>query len=479
VDGPVRKHTWLLLAVVLAGLFMNSFDFFAVNVATASLRHDLGSGPPALELIVGGYGLTFALGLVTGGRLGDRYGRRRIFLTGVVLFALASATSGAAPTTGVLIAARLLQGVAASIMLPQVLSVIRVTFSERQRRTALAAYGVTIAVGQVCGQAIGGMILSADALGLSWRPIFFVNIPVAAVTLLLGLRYLPESRSPTGPSLDLVGVGLLTLGTGLLILPIVEGGALGWPPWCWLALAAVPPAGAGFVWWERRIRAVRQPLVDLSLFRSPEFRTGLFVNVTLYATISSFFFVLDLYLQMGRGDSPAIAGFTFVPLAAGNLAASLASSRLVARHGRSTLTAGAALQVAGLLVLLLAASPGTPLLLLLAGVALFGLGQGLLIPPIIGVVLSRVPAADSGAAAGVLVTTQQMAGTVGIAIVSLGFFAATGSGRPGGYVTGFWIACACDVALALGSLALSRLLAPPHRPAAAVRAAADVARADG
>jgi MFS family permease len=184
-----------------------------------------------------------------------------------------------------------------------------------------------------------------------------------------------------------------------------------------------------------------------------------------------------LYLQVGRGDSPAGAGLTFVPLAAGNFVASLASSRLVARYGRTALTAGAGLQAVSLLVLLLAASPQAPLALVLAGLALFGLGQGLLIPPIIGVVLSRIPAADSGAAAGVLVTTQQLSGTVGIAIVSLGFFAAADAGR-GGYITGFSIACACNVALALGSLGLSRMLSP-RESTAAVPAAADIARADG
>ena len=185
---------WLTLAVILPGLFMNTFDFFAVNVATSSLHRDLGSGPPALELIVGGYGLTFALGLVTGGRLGDRYGRRRIFLGGMILFTIASVASGVAPTTGVLIAARLLQGAAASLMVPQVLSIIRVTFAAPQRRVALALYGVTIALGQVSGQALGGIIVSADILGLTWRPIFLVNAPVAAVTFALVLRCVPESR---------------------------------------------------------------------------------------------------------------------------------------------------------------------------------------------------------------------------------------------------------------------------------------------
>jgi EmrB/QacA subfamily drug resistance transporter len=457
------RGAWLVLAAVLPGLFMNVFDFFAVNVATPVLHAKLGSGPPALELIVGGYGLTFSLGLVTGGRLGDRYGRRRVFFLGMAAFTLASAASGLAPTSDILIVARLAQGAAAAMMVPQVLSIIRVSFPARERRVALGVYGMTIAAGQVSGQALGGILLSANVLGLSWRPIFLVNVPVAALTFLLGFRRVPESRSPARPGLDLPGVALLTLAAGLLIVPIVEGGALGWPVWCWLFLAAVPAAAAAFAWREHRVRARSMPLVDLALFRSQDFRRGLFVNVTLFATISSFFFVLGLYLQTGRGDSPLFAGLTFVPLAAGNFAASLSSSGLVGRFGRGTLSAGAVFQAAGLLVLLAAAGPGQPTVLVLAGVTLFGFGQGLLIPPIIGVVLTRVPVADAGAATGVLVTTQQMSGTIGLALVSLGFFAAAGGGRAAGYVAGFRVACACDLALVLGTFALTRLLAP-HRP---------------
>jgi EmrB/QacA subfamily drug resistance transporter len=454
------RSAWLVLAAILPGMFMNVFDFFAVNVATPVLHRDLGSGPPALELIVGGYGLTFSLGLVTGGRLGDRYGRRRVFFAGMAAFTVASAASGLAPTSDILVVARLAQGAAAAMMGPQVLSIVRVSFPARERRIALGLYGMTIAVGQVSGQALGGILLSANIGGLGWRPIFLVNVPVAALTFLFGFRRVPESRSPARPGLDLAGVGLLTLAAGLLTIPIVEGGALGWPLWCWLFLAAGPGAGAAFVWWERRARASRQPLVDLGLFRSKDFRRGLLVTVTLYATITSFFFVLGLYLQAGRGDSPLVAGLTFVPLAAGNFAASLSSGALVERYGRTTLTAGAAFQVAGVLVLLAAADPRQPESLVLCGVTLFGLGQGLLIPPLIGVVLSRVPVIDSGAATGVLVTVQQLSGTIGLALVSLGFFASAGSGHSGGYVTGFRVACACDLVLALGSLALSRLLAP-------------------
>jgi EmrB/QacA subfamily drug resistance transporter len=465
-DTPTGLGTWLVLAAILPGMFMNVFDFFAVNVATSALHKDLGSGPSALELIVGGYGLTFSLGLVTSGRIGDRYGRRRVFFSGMLAFTLASAASGLAPTSAILVAARLLQGAAASVIVPQVLAIIRVSFPPRERRVALALYGMTIALGQVSGQALGGIILSANILDLSWRPIFLVNVPVAVLAFLLGFRRVPESQSPTRPSLDLVGVGLLTLAAGLLIIPVVEGSELGWPLWCWLFLAAVPAAGAVFAWWEQRVLGSRQPLIDLGLFRSRDFRRGLALNVTLYATITSFFFVLGLYLQIGRGDSPLVAGLTFVPLAAGNFVSSLSSSRLMERYGRSTLTAGAAFQVAGLLVFLASASPGSPVVGMLAGVVLFGLGQGLLVPPIIGVVLSRVPATDPGAPSGVLLTAQQMSGTIGLALVSLGFFAAAGSGNASGYVSGFRVACECDIALAIGTLTLSRLLAAPDRPGA-------------
>lgn len=462
---PARtSHPWLVLAAVLPGLFLNTFDFFAVNVATPVLHAGLGSGPAALELIVGGYGLTFSLGLVTGGRLGDRYGRRRVFFLGMAAFTLASAASGLAPASDILIVARLAQGASAAMILPQVLSIIRVSFPARERRIALSLYGVMIAIGQVSGQALGGILLSANVFGLSWRPIFLVNLPVAALTFLLGFRRVPESRSPARPGLDLPGVALLTLTAGLLATPIVEGGTLGWPLWCWLSLAAVPFAGAAFTWREDRVgRRGGMPLVDLVLLRSLGFRRGLYLNLTLFATVSSFFFVLGMYLQSGRGDTPMADGLTFVPVAVGNFVSSLSSGALVGRFGRTTLTAGAALQVAGLLVLLAASGPGQPVMVMLAGLLVFGLGQGLLIPPIIGVVLARVPVADSGAASGVLVTTQQMSGTIGLALVSLGFFAAVGSGHSGGYVTGFRVACGCDVALAIGTLFLSRLLAREPR----------------
>jgi MFS family permease len=462
-NGSVLLHgrqRWVVLGVILTGTFMNVFDFFTVNVATPSLHHDLGSGPAALELIVGGYGLTYSLGLVTGGRLGDRYGRRRLFFGGMVVFALASAASGTAPTSAALVAARLLQGASASIMMPQVLSIIRVSFATEERRAALAVLGTTIALGQVSGQALGGIILSANIFGLSWRPIFLVNVPVAALAMLLGFRRVPESTSPTRPSLDLPGVFLLTATATLLVLPLVAGRTLHWPLWTWCCLAAVPGGTWALIAWEQRAGRDRQPLVDLGLFRSRDFTVGLLINVSLFATMTSFFFVLGLYLQEGRGDGPLTAGLSFVPLAVGNFTASVCTSRLVARYGRDVLSAGAVLQVVGLIMLVADTTwPSTLGSLLLPAIFVFGLGQGLLVPSIIGVVLARIRSEDSGAAGGVLVMVQQLFGTIGLVVVSICFFAFTGAGHLLGYTRAFRAAVVCDIGLATATLVCSRFLA--------------------
>lgn len=420
---------WVALGVLLAGTFMNVFDFFVVNVAVPTLHRDLHASPAALELVVGGYGLTYALGLVTGGRCGDRYGRRRVFRIGMVAFALTSLASGLAPTSATLVAFRLAQGLSAAVMMPQVLAMIRVSFEPGRRRVALGLYGMTIALGQVSGQILGGLLVSADLFGLDWRPIFLVNVPVAAVGLVAGRRNLPETRAPERPGLDLAGVAGLSLAVGLLVVPLLLGRELGWPAWCWGCLAAVGPVGAWFVHLERRPRPGVTPLVDLGLFRARQFSVGLALNVSLYATITAFFFLLSLYLQDGRGDSALVAGLSFVPIASGNLVGSLSSSSLVRRFGERVLTAGACAQGAGLalVLVLLAGRNGGGDGLLFGGLAVFGLGQGLLIPPILGVVLARVRGASSGAASGVLVMTQQLAGTVGLVVVGLVFYGVLGT----------------------------------------------------
>ncbi len=418
----------MALGILLTGAFMNVFDFFVVNVAVPTLHHDLHADPAALELVVGGYGLTYALGLVTGGRLGDRYGRRRMFRVGMVAFALTSLASGLAPTATTLVVFRLAQGLSAAVMMPQVLAMIRVTFDPARRRVALGMYGMTIALGQVSGQILGGLLLSADVAHLGWRPIFLVNVPIAAVGLVLGRRTLVETRAPERPGLDPWGVATLSLAVTLLVVPLLVGRELGWPAWCFALLVAVVPAGGLFVRLERRPRPGVTPLVDLELFATRQFRVGMLLNVSLFATITAFFFLLSLYLQDGRGDSALVAGLSFAPIAAGNLLGSMSSSSLVRRLGVGVLTAGALAQGVGLSLVLvdLHRTHGIDALLF-AGLAVFGFGQGLLIPPILGLILARVRSASSGAASGMLVMTQQLSGTIGLVVVTLLFYGALGT----------------------------------------------------
>lgn len=428
-----------MLAVLLSGAFMNVFDFFSVDAAIPSLHRDLHASPAALELILGGYGLMYSLGLVTGGRLGDRFGRRRMLRIGMAAFACASAAAGCAPNVSSLVVARLAEGLAAAIVMPQVLAMIRVTFAPAERRVAFGLLGATIAVGQASGQVLGGLLLSADLFGEAWRPILFVNVVVATFGLLAGIGSLPESRAAERPRLDLVGMANLMLAAALLLVPLVVGREAGWPWWCVASMAAAVPAGAAFVALERRRgKAGVHPLVDLRLFRHREFAVGLCLNVSLYATLNAFFFFLALFLQDGRSEGPLAAALSFLPVAVGNLATSVASSGLVRRFGHDVLTAGAALQGAGLLLVLVLAGGATThdSLALEGGLLLFGLGQGLLIPTIVGVVLGRVRGGGSGAASGVLVMTQQLFGTVGLVVVSVAFFGVLGSATSAGAYAG-------------------------------------------
>ncbi len=465
VEYPRR---WLALPVVLIGMFMSVFDFFVVNVASPSIAHDLKASPASLELIIAGYGFAYAVGLVTGGRLGDTFGRRRMFLGGMAAFLVASAACGLAPGIPALVVARLFQGGAASVMVPQVLSTIRVTFAADERPRAFALLGVAIGLAQVSGQILGGLLLRFDIFGLTWRPIFLLNIPVGIAAFVLGWAWMPETRASVR-HLDLVGVGILSAAIALIIMPLVEGRAEKWPMWAFACLIFALPAFALFGAVEGRIRrAGKAPLVDLRLLRVGAFRAGLAINLAFFASLASFFLTLSLFLQ-GTGRSPLVAGLTFTPIAVGFFIASLAGPRAVARWGRSPLSFGAlilfgALGGLGFLVHHVGATASAPQLCPLLFV--LGLGQGLLLTPLVNAVLAGVPPDQAGSASGVLVMDQQLAGAVGVAAVGVVFFGVLGGHRgSAAYAHAFTGSLACDAALVLLTLGLTFLL-PSGRAAA-------------
>ncbi|MET8911855.1 MFS transporter [Micromonospora sp. NPDC004551] len=427
------------LPVLMTATFMTSIDAFIVNVALPVMQRDLHAGPAALEWVVAGYVLAVAAGLVTGGRLGDRYGRRRIFGLGLALFTVASVLCGLAPTAGVLVGARVLQGLAAALLMPQVLAIVRTSVAPAEQPKAFARYGLTMGLGAVFGQLIGGLLIRADLWGLDWRLCFLINLPVGVVALAL-LRQVPESRQPA-TRLDLAGAILVSTALVALVLPLVEGREQGWPLWTWLSLAASVPLFALFVATQRRST---QPMVHLALFRERAFSVGLVATQVFWMGQASFFLILALYLQVERGLSALESGVVFIAIGAGYLATSTYAHRIAARLGRQVVTVGALIMVVGLYGMWAAAGHGSGWLV--PGLAVDGIGMGIALAPLTTTVLARVSPQHTGAAAGVLATVNQTGNAVGVALIGIVFYQA--ADLTGGFRAGLVALIALELALA-------------------------------
>ncbi|MEU8988642.1 MFS transporter [Streptomyces sp. NPDC048558] len=407
------------LFTVLLGAALPLIDFFIVNVALPTIGHDLAASEAVLELVVAGYGLAYAVLLVLGGRLGDLFGRRRLFLGGMAAFGLTSLACGLAPSAWTLVAARVAQGAASAAMLPQVLATIQSATSGQRRAKAMGLYGATAGLSMVAGQILGGVLVAADIAGTGWRSVFLVNVPVVLVGLFLASRAVPETRSQRPEPLDGPGTVLLAVSLLALLAPLTEGRAAGWPLWTWLSLAAFPFAAGAFYAVERRAdRAGRTPLVPPSLFELTSLRRGLIMIVPFSIGFSGFMFVIAVALQQGAGLGPVAAGLALVPMAVVFFFVSLAGPRLVARYGTRVVTAGAVIQGVGVALMAVAAWrfwPDFGFVELLPGAAIAGAGQALQLPVIFRIVLSEVPTARAGVGSGVMITTQQSSLALGVA----------------------------------------------------------------
>jgi EmrB/QacA subfamily drug resistance transporter len=440
------------LLVLLAGVFTSLLDFFIVNVALPDTQRDLHAGPSAVQFVVAGYGLALATGLITAGRLGDLYGRRKMYVLGLALFTLASAACGLAPTAGFLVAARVVQGGAAALLMPQILAIINTAYTGPARARAYTAYGMTVGFGAVFGQLIGGVLIKADVAGLGWRSIFLINIPIGLAAVALAPRLLPESRATGAGRLDLVGAALVSLGLVAIVLPLVEGQQQGWPAWVFLTLAASVPLLAGFALHQRRLAARNgSPLINLALFRERAFSAGAVISLAYQLMMASFFLVLALFLQDGLGLSALQSGLIFLPLGLGYFAASVQSAKLATKFGPQVLAIGALIVSAGYLVLAATLHDGAGWLI--PGLVVSGVGMGFVIAPLPAIVLARVTPEHAAAASGVLSTTQQAGGAIGVAIIGAVFYAALGHGYPHAFglalevMAGFGVAVAALVQL--------------------------------
>ncbi|MFF7068175.1 MFS transporter [Streptomyces pseudovenezuelae] len=452
------------LFTVLLAAALPLIDFFIVNVALPSIGADLSASESVLELVVAGYGLAYAVLLVLGGRLGDLFGRRRLFLGGMLAFGLTSLACGLAPTAWTLVAARVAQGAASAAMLPQVLATIQSSTTGSRRARAMGLYGATAGLAMVAGQILGGVLVAADIAGTSWRATFLVNVPVVLVGLVLAARTVPETRSPRPEPVDGPGTVLLAATLLALLAPLTEGRAAGWPLWTWLSLAAFPfLAGAFFAVERRADRGGRTPLVPPSLFELVSLRRGLLLILPFSMGFAGFMFVIAVALQEGAGRSPVQAGLALVPLAVTFLCTSIAGPRLITRFGTRVVTAGALIQGVGLGLMILAARSSWPdlgLLPLLPGGAIAGVGQALQLPVVFRIVLSEVPPARAGVGSGVMVTTQQASLALGVATLGSLFLALVpGMGMRDALVTTLLVQLAGVALTGVLSLRLPRTVA--------------------
>ncbi len=455
---------WAALPVLLAGSFMVVLDFFIVNVALPSIALDLGAGESALEWVVAGYGLTFAAFLITAGRLGDDLGHRRVYAIGLALFTAASAACGLAPSPTTLVLARIAQGVAGAVVMPQVLSIIGVTYRGPDYVRAVSAYGVALGLAAVGGQVIGGALVETDVLGLGWRSCFLINVPIGLAALALTPRLVPESRTGRRAGLDVAGALALAAGLTAILLPLIEGRQHGWPAWTWISLAVAPVILGGFLWRQLALRRRgEEPLLDLELFRERGFSAGLLTQLLLAGAQASFFVYLALYLQQGRGLGPLEAGLVFSILALAYVIASGPAPGLTERFGRSVVTAGGVSLAVGLGLLAIAVAQlgvAGSLLALVPGLLLSGAGIGLCFTPLTSTVLGGIDAEGVGAASGALSTTQQVGFSLGVAVTGVLFFGAADED----IARAFELSLIELTALAIGIVVASRLL--PRRQGA-------------
>lgn len=427
---PPDPRRWKALVILLTGAFLAPLDFFIVNVALPAITAGLKAEAAQVQLVISGYAVVYAVFLITGGRLGDLFGRKRVFLAGLGGFALASALCGLAWSPQTLIIGRLLQAFAAAAMAPQALASVHALFPPHERGRALGIYGFAIGLSSIAGQLLGGALVAADPGGIGWRLIFLINLPVSIAAVAAAIPLLRETRAAHRPKLDVGGIILSAAALTALVLPLIEGRERGWPAWTIALLIAAPFLAEAFRRYEIRLaRAGGEPLVAMAAFRAPGLLRGIGAIGMLYA-LAAFFLTFAIYLQDGLGFSALASGLAILPFSAGFLLASTASPLIGRLAGRAASSAGFLTSAAGLIALsrLAAGSPGTlpPPALLAAALALIGLGMGSSIPTMMRVIVERVEPHRAGLVGGLVNSTLQVSAALGVAVLGGLFYAVLG-----------------------------------------------------
>jgi len=420
------SRRWFVLAIVVAAQFMFGVDAFIVNVALPTIAVELRASPAQVQSVIAIYLIAYATLVVTGGRLGDIYGTRNVFLAGVFGFTLTSLWCGLAQSGPELIVARLTQGATAALMVPQVLATLHLLFADQARGRAFGIYGIVLGLAGAAGFALGGLLVTLDLAGLGWRVVFFVNVPFGLLIIFAALKIMPSVPRRAGTRLDVLGAIVLFIGLLCLIGPLLFGHDAHWAPRVWLTMTAGIAVMVGFPKLQRAVaRRGGMPLIDLSLLADAAFMRGLGAAFFFFFANLSFYLVMTLFMQKALQIPPLQAGLVFVPLALTFIIASRVSAMRARHRGTLVLIEGCAIQIAGLAMLASTiaslTSPGAALLALVLTV--FGFGQGLVMAPLSGVVLSTVKPASAGSGSGLYGTTAQIANAAGIAAIGAVFFA--------------------------------------------------------
>jgi EmrB/QacA subfamily drug resistance transporter len=413
---------WLCLAVVLVAEIMDLLDSTVITIAAPTVRSELGGSASTMQWWAAGYTLAFGVFMIVGGRLGDVYGRRRVFVVGIAGFTLASAACALAGSPDELIAFRVLQGGFGALLIPQGLGIIKTVFPPKEVGGAFAAFGPVMGLAAVGGPVLAGWLSQADLLGTGWRMIFLINLPLGVLGLIGALRFFPESRAPQRLRLDPLGVALVCGAALAIIYPLVQGRELGWPLWTFGLIALGVALLGAFARVERRGHGT--PLIEPSLLRSRAFTSGLVVGVAFFAGFAGLLLVLSVFLQAGLGFTPEHAGLTFIPATAASAVGAGASFPLMSRFGRGVLQAGMAIITVSLVALALIVNGGGELTTwsLVPALIPFGVGLGFVFGPFFNIVLAGVADHEVGSASGTLNAVQQVANAIGVAVLGTVFF---------------------------------------------------------
>ncbi|PXW30230.1 UNVERIFIED_CONTAM: EmrB/QacA subfamily drug resistance transporter [Williamsia faeni] len=420
----------IAMAILAFAMFMDLMDVTIVNVAIPSIREDLDATPAQIEWLVGGYVLAFAGVLITAGRLGDRYGRQKVFLIGIVGFTLASVLASTSQTGEILVASRVLQGFFAGLMIPQVLANVQVLYRPKERAPVFAILGTITAMAAVIGPVLGGWLVTDNPLGGEWRAIFFINVPIGIVIAVAGWFLIPDTKSETVTNLDLVGVVLAVGGVLLLVYPLIEGRQLGWPTWSFVLMALSPVVLTAFVFQQRRRTAEGSALIPLRLFSNRGFVGGSAIQFLFQGSITSFFLILAIYVQVGLRFEAITAGAMTLPFSIGAMVAAGIGAALTTRLGRTLPLIGGIMMSSGTawtILVIRSADADFSSWDTVIPMALAGLGLTIMLVPLLDIALSTVNVADSGAASGTLNTFAQVGGAVGVAVTGVLFFGEAGT----------------------------------------------------